>query len=77
MTEEKEVGSIGFEEAMDALEELVKKLEKGDLDLESSLKVYEQAVALRERCKAILEQSERRVQKLIDGPEGPQLTDFE
>lgn len=77
MTEEKEVGSMGFEEAMDALEELVKKLEKGDLDLESSLKVYEQAVALRERCKAILEQSERRVQKLIDGPEGPQLTDFE
>ena len=77
MTEEKEVGSMGFEDAMDALEELVKKLEKGDLDLESSLKVYEQAVALRERCKAILEQSERRVQKLIDGPEGPQLTDFE
>jgi exodeoxyribonuclease VII small subunit len=77
MSDEKNVEEMGFEDAMKELESLVKVLEKGDLDLASSLTVYEKAVALRERCKQILDDSERRVQKIVEGPEGPQLEDFD
>jgi len=77
LEEGKNIAEMGFEEAMKELEELVKVLEKGDLDLESSLEIYEQAVALRERCKHILDQSERRVQKIIQGPDGPETSAFQ
>ena len=60
-----EIETMSFEEAIERLEELVKKLEEGNLNLDESLKIYEQAVALRERCRTILDDSERRVQKLI------------
>lgn len=77
MTEEIKVEEMGFEEAMTALEALVAQLEEGTLSLEESLGVYERAVALRERCRSILEDGERRVQKLIDGPDGPSLENFD
>ncbi|MGE4275423.1 MAG: exodeoxyribonuclease VII small subunit [Candidatus Methanomethylophilaceae archaeon] len=77
MLDDKNVEEMGFEEAMTELEGLVKQLERGDLNLESSLQVYEKAVALRERCKSILEQSERRVLQLIEGPEGVGVERFE
>lgn len=77
MTEEIKVEEMGFEEAMTALEALVAQLEEGTLSLEESLGVYERAVALRERCRSVLEDGERRVQKLIDGPDGPSLENFD
>lgn len=77
MEEGKKIEEMGFEEAMKELEELVKVLEKGDQDLESSLGIYEKAVALRERCKHILDRSERRVQQIIQGPGGPEITEFQ
>ncbi len=77
MTKEIRVEEMGFEEAMTALEALVAQLEEGTLSLEESLGVYERAVALRERCRSILEDGERRVQKLIDGPDGPSLENFD
>ncbi len=77
MTKEIKVEEMGFEEAMTALEALVAQLEEGTLSLEESLGVYERAVALRERCRSILEDGERRVQKLIDGPDGPSLENFD
>ncbi|HOE53310.1 MAG TPA: exodeoxyribonuclease VII small subunit [Methanomassiliicoccales archaeon] len=57
---------MGYEEAMKELEALVKRLEKGDLDLEASLALYERAVALKRRCQAILDESERRVEAIFE-----------
>ena len=61
----KETDKMGFEEAIGKLEELVKRLEDGNLDLDESLEIYAQAVELRERCRKILDESERKVQKLM------------
>ena len=59
-----------FEENLKALEELVEKLEKGNLDLDKSLEIYEKAIVLRDKCKKFLDESERRVQKIMETSEG-------
>ena len=65
-----DIEKMSFEESIRALEELVKKLEDGTLDLDESLEVYERATVLRDRCKKILEESERRVQKITETSQG-------
>jgi exodeoxyribonuclease VII small subunit len=77
MSEEKNADEMSFEEAMNELEGLVNILEKGDQNLESSLAVYERAVVLRERCKTILDASERRVQKIVECANGIEIREFE
>jgi len=67
MTEEND---MTFESSLKKLEELVDMLEKGSLDLDRSLDVYEDAVKLRDRCRKILEASERRVQKIMESSDG-------
>jgi len=74
MSDERNVDEMSFEEAIKELEGLVKVLEKGELDLETSLKVYGRATVLKERCKKILDDSERKVQSIIDGGE---IADFQ
>lgn len=59
-----------FEESMKALEEMVSKLENGGLDLDESLKIYEEAIVLRDRCKKILEDGERKVAKILETADG-------
>lgn len=66
-----------FEESLKALEELVNKLENGNLDLDKSLEIYEQAIVLRDRCRKFLDESERRVQKLMESANGTVKEDFD
>ncbi len=67
-----------FEKSLAALEELVKKLEAGDLPLEESLKQFERGVQLARSCQEALQQAELRVQQLIQPANGPaRLADFE
>jgi len=53
-----------FEAAIAELESIVKKLEDGDLSLETSLQLYERGVHLSRFCHARLEDAERRVEVL-------------
>jgi exodeoxyribonuclease VII small subunit len=55
-----------FETSLDELEQLVQKMEKGDLSLDDSLAAYERGVGLYRRCQAALEQAELRVRLLSD-----------
>ena len=71
-----DVEKLSFEESMGMLEELVKKLEGGNLDLDESLKVYENAVALREHCRKILDESDRKVQAIMETASGTKKEDF-
>lgn len=66
----KGIEDMSFEESITALEEMVKRLENGGLDLDQSLKIYEDAIALREHCKKILEESDRKVQKIMEASNG-------
>jgi exodeoxyribonuclease VII small subunit len=53
-----------FEAAIAELETLVKKLEEGDIPLETSLKLYERGVQLSRFCHSRLEDAERRIEVL-------------
>ena len=53
-----------FEAAIAELEIIVKKLEEGDLPLETSLQLYERGVQLSRFCHSQLEQAEKRIEIL-------------
>lgn len=59
-----------FEQSLDALEQLVEKMEHGEMSLEDSLAAYERGVGLYRRCQAALEQAELRV-RLLSDPQDP------
>ncbi len=67
---DEEIRNMSFEQSITALEELVNRLESGSLDLDQSLELYERATALRDRCREILEESERRVKKITESAQG-------
>ena len=59
-----------FEHSLDELEQLVEKMEQGEMSLEDSLAAYERGVGLYRRCQGALEQAELRVRLLTD-PDQP------
>ena len=66
-----------FEDAMKELEEIVKRLESGDLSLEESLKIFEEGIALSRYCFRKLEEAEKRVSILIKDEKGIKREPFE
>jgi len=59
-----------FEEALTKLEEIVRKLECGDLSLDESLKAFEEGIRLSGFCSRKLDEAERKVEVLIKGEQG-------
>jgi len=66
-----------FEDAMKELEDIVKRLESGDLSLEESLKIFEEGIALSRYCFKKLEEAEKRVSILIKDEGGIKKEPFE
>lgn len=64
-----------FEESLKKLESIVDKLEKGDLSLEDSLKLFEEGVGLSAACKKEIETAEGKVQILIKQRDGSLKTE--
>lgn len=64
-----------FEESLKKLESIVAQLEKGDLPLEDSLKLFEEGMALSAACKRELEAAEGKVQILIRQRDGSLKTE--
>ena len=56
---------MSFEKKLGRLEEIVMKMEKGDLALEESLKLFEEGVKLSRECQTQLTQAEAQVKKLV------------
>lgn len=54
-----------FESSLKELEAIVQQMEKGDLKLEESLKLFERGTALTRQCKTALEAAELRVKQLM------------
>lgn len=59
-----------FEHSLDELEQLVARMEGGDLSLDESLASFERGIGLYRHCQQALEQAELRVRLLLD-PEAP------
>ncbi|MEQ1923844.1 MAG: exodeoxyribonuclease VII small subunit [Pyrinomonadaceae bacterium] len=59
-----------FETSLIELEEIVTKLEEGDLPLEESLELFEKGISLSRSCRERLTNAERRIEILIKDPDG-------
>lgn len=64
-----------FEAALQQLEEIVQRLEKGELPLEESLKLYEEGIRLSRLCHAKLEEAEGRIEMLMKDARGELVPD--
>lgn len=64
-----------FETALKQLEEVVQRLEKGELPLEESLKLYEQGIRLSRLCHTKLEEAEGRIEQLMKDARGEPVPD--
>lgn len=69
---------MDFEKKLGRLEEIVQKMEKGDLALDESLKLFEEGVSLSRECHTRLNEAEEKVKKLVgfDGDGKPVTEDF-
>ena len=65
-----EIKTLSFEQALKQLEEIVQKLEKGQVDLEDSIAIYERGTALKAHCEAKLKSAEARIEKIVLSPSG-------
>ena len=66
-----------FEKALSELEDLVEKMEQGNLSLEVSLKLFERGIALTRSCQKALLEAEQKVQILMRDSGKEELGDFE
>jgi exodeoxyribonuclease VII small subunit len=64
------VAALKFEDAMARLEIIVSELEKGDLPLDESLKIFEEGIKLSKTCLKMLDEAERKVEILIQDKDG-------
>lgn len=64
------VEEMSFEEAMAELERVVGQLERGDVALDASIKLYERGAALRKRCDQKLKEAEEKVAAITLDAEG-------
>jgi exodeoxyribonuclease VII small subunit len=63
-TSNTDVKTLTFEKALAELEQIVQKLERGDVVPEESVTIYERGEALKRRCEELLRQAEARVEKI-------------
>jgi exodeoxyribonuclease VII small subunit len=65
-----DIAAMSFEDALRALEEVVRRLESGDVPLDDSITLYERGEALRRHCQARLDAAQARIEKIVQGPDG-------
>ncbi|MEM9732501.1 MAG: exodeoxyribonuclease VII small subunit [Pseudomonadota bacterium] len=68
--EAQDVSKLSFEQALDQLEEIVRKLEQGDVPLDQSIAIYERGEALKKHCAMLLQAAEDKVEKIRVGADG-------
>ena len=59
-----DINAMAFERALKELEHIVGRLERGDVELEESIAIYERGECLKEHCDKLLKQAEAKVEKL-------------
>lgn len=64
------ITSLSFEKALAELETIVGQLERGDVALEESIRIYERGEALKTHCQSLLAQAEAKVEKIRTGASG-------
>ena len=65
-----DLAAMSFETALRALEEVVRRLESGDVPLDESITLYERGEALRRHCQSRLDAAQARIEKIVVSPDG-------
>jgi len=65
-----DIKDMSFERALKELEAIVGRLERGDVELEESIAIYERGEQLRDHCDRLLKQAEAKVEKLTLSADG-------
>ena len=73
----KKLENLSFEESLSELETIVHSLEKGELDLEQSMILFERGLGLSKVSQSKLENAEQKIQILLNKDGEPQLTSFD
>lgn len=71
----KPVKEMSFEESLAELETIVRQLEKGDVELEKSIEIYERGAELKKHCEARLKSAELKVEQIVQGSDGTPKTE--
>lgn len=68
--------NVDFEATIKSLEQIVVELEKGDLNLDESVKKFEEGMALSKKCTKILDEAEKKITILIRDGENTEEENF-
>lgn len=64
------IAEMSFEAALKALEDIVRRLESGDVSLDDSITLYEDGEKLRQHCQKRLDAAQARIERIVQGPDG-------
>ena len=70
------MGEIKFEKAIQRLEKIVDDLEKGEMDIDKSLEVFEEGIKMSRVCSKKLNEAEAKIEKLTKDQKGELVTDL-
>lgn len=70
MNDKTDISALSFEDALAALEAIVRGLESGQQKLEDAISAYERGAALKKHCEAKLAEAEARVQAIVARADG-------
>ncbi len=65
-----DIAAMSFEDALRALEDVVRRLEGGEVALDDSIALYERGEDLRKHCQARLDAAQARIEKIVTGTSG-------
>ena len=70
------MSEIKFEKAMTRLESIVEELERGDLNIDKSLEIFEEGIKMSRVCSKKLNEAEVKIEKLTKGKKGELVTEL-
>jgi len=65
-----DIASMSFEEALAELEQIVRRLEGGQIKLDEAIQSYERGAQLKRHCETKLNEAQQRVNRIVIDPEG-------
>ncbi len=68
--ERDEIAAMSFEDALAELEQIVRRLEAGQVKLDEAIQCYERGAQLKRHCEQKLSEAQQRVDRIVVGPEG-------
>jgi exodeoxyribonuclease VII small subunit len=65
-----EVAAMSFEDALAELEQIVRRLEAGQVKLDEAIQCYERGALLKRHCEQKLNEAQQRIDRIVIGPDG-------